>query len=146
MSKIAHNIKLPIGLIDINNETKLMKTLTTLFMAILSNILIGQSIDTINYTTVDICIGQQLNGLCHGKGAMTWTSGDIYQGEWKNGLFNGKGRMIWASGEKYIGEWESGQKSGFGIMVWKTGDKYEGEWRKMMHGKRQVILGSRSHI
>ena len=47
------------------------------------------------YANQDIYEGEFVDGLRHGRGAMTYSSGDRYTGEFETELFHGYGVYIW---------------------------------------------------
>ncbi len=73
--------------------------------------------------------GEWLNGLPHGKGAVTHVNGDKYIGTYKNGNRHGQATYIYADGDRYVGEYRNGEKHGQGTYTYADGEKYVGEYR-----------------
>mmetsp|Transcript_14540 Transcript_14540/g.14158 ORF Transcript_14540/g.14158 Transcript_14540/m.14158 type:complete len:118 (+) Transcript_14540:384-737(+) len=73
-------------------------------------------------------IGQTLNGLSHGKGAMIYLNGDYHVGWWKNGMETGRGRFINFESDIYEGEWQQGKAHGCGTYRYRNGVVCQGEW------------------
>ena len=75
-------------------------------------------------------IGQEKNGLRHGKGIEYYSNGKIrYKGNFVNDEKNGIGHYISESGEYYIGQFKNNFKHGKGTLYLPNGKiKQEGKW------------------
>ena len=51
-------------------------------------------------------IGDNKDGVKHGKVEYHWNDGKMYKGQCKNGKWNGQGTMTYPDGTKKTGEWK----------------------------------------
>ena len=76
----------------------------------------------------DKYVGEEVNGVKHGRGAFRWRNGDTYYGNWRNDRISGHGMYTYANRDNYDGFFLSGEKNGEGSFVWANGDTYAGNW------------------
>jgi hypothetical protein len=92
------------------------------------------SIENISITE-DVYVGEEKNGVPHGKGKMVYANGDVYEGEWFDGKKNGQGisyyLLLGELFKSYEGTWKEDKKEGFGISYYyfPNTKEYEGNWK-----------------
>ena len=93
--------------------------------------------------------GQFEDGLCHGRGAMSYSDigvedGDLsYEGQYVRGKREGVGALRTflpaGKGTSSAGQWVGGKRHGVGKQTWLSGNVYMGQWV----GGRQHGVGGR---
>lgn len=73
-------------------------------------------------------IGEMVNHMPNGLGAMRYFNGDSYEGNFENGLRKGLGVGYYPNGEWYKGEWDFDKKHGSGVYNYEN-QRYEGQWQ-----------------
>ena len=73
-------------------------------------------------------IGEQIDNIPNGKGAIYYKTGDKYLGNWKDGCYHGQGTLFYKNGKKcYNGKWKNDDADGKGILYYEDGKiAYEG--------------------
>ena len=69
----------------------------------------AQNIETINYASGDIYVGELRNGELNGQGTYTNANGDVYVGEFRDDQRNGQGAYTFADGRVDNGIWNNGE-------------------------------------
>ena len=69
-------------------RTITIKTLLFLLFISLVSVSYAQNIETINYASGDIYVGELRNGELNGQGTYTYANGDVYVGEFRDDFFN----------------------------------------------------------
>ena len=69
--------------------------------------------------SMQLYVGQALNQIPHGLGAMTFKSGDEYFGQFKEGNFHGFGVMVLQDGRLYFGEYIDNGREGIGELFYQ---------------------------
>jgi len=74
--------------------------------------------------------GEELDGMKHGCGILTFPNGDSYEGEWYNDTLEGRGLLKFADGASYNGFFRNGMAHGSGVYTaaGPSAPRFEGEY------------------
>jgi hypothetical protein len=110
-----------------------------------SNLLEISSPPTVIKEPSNVYIGEQVNGLPHGKGKITYSSGATYDGDFVNAFPHGKGKITYSNGATYNGDWINGLPHGKGKITYSSGATYNGDWiNGKCHGKGKITHPDRA--
>lgn len=92
-------------------------------------------------------LGQCLNNLPHGDGAVSFRDGSVLKGSFTAGVLNGDGELKSSDGSIYKGDWQDGKRHGQGTYTWAQGSSYTGEWvDDKRHGKGTFVWSNGSRF
>lgn len=86
------------------------------------------AMETINFSSGDVYVGEVVNGKPNGVGTYTLASGKIYHGDMVDGYFEGTGTYLWTDGQLYVGEFVHDRIEGKGMVRYTDGTYYIGEF------------------
>jgi hypothetical protein len=108
-------------------KTLLTSTALSILLVSLAGGVYGQ-VETINYPSGDVYVGEYRDDQRNGQGTYTYASGAVYVGEFRDGDANGQGTYTFASGAVYVGEFRDDQRNGQGTYTFADGRVENGIW------------------
>ncbi len=89
-------------------------------------------------------VGETLNGLPFGKGALRYRDGAKYYGHVFHFIRHGKGKITYANGQIYDGEWIEDKKEGQGFFTDETNALYLGAFSDdIQTGDKKLVRAGR---